>query len=167
MTENAPFTAKSEDGAETRIITHTNGDRTVVPGDVDDELAAQLAQLSGADIADAIDKARTKKHAEQDKRERDDARRAVLADPPETTAVSTSPLAGPDPVRQGGTSSDGEGGAGSVFPTTVPAPGFRDAETVKATEAADPDGGVTPVDEDGEATGRDEDDEPRTVGPNV
>lgn len=176
MTENDPFTAKSEDGAETRIIEHTNGDRTIVPGSVDDDTAAQLSQLSGADVAAAIAAKQAEDEAEKERVARERATQVVLDDPPAATTVSTNPLAGPDPVRQGGTSSDGEGGAGAVFPTTVPAPGFSDAETVKAQEAADPTGGVDQADDDGPSDSRTQeqreadelrDSEPRTTGPNI
>ncbi|HUX68891.1 MAG TPA: hypothetical protein VMV41_00105 [Cellulomonadaceae bacterium] len=136
-----PFTTDSD--VEHRVITHANGDRTIVDISVTDEDAAQLAGLSGDEVTAAI----AAKQAEADKaaadKARADATQAVISDPPAPLTASTSAagLAGPDPVTQGGTGV-GEAGAGNVFPTTVPAPGTQDAASVKATAAADPAAGV-------------------------
>lgn len=153
-TTNEPFTAQSTDeSVEIEIVVHANGDRTIVPTGLSDEDKQSLSLLSGDELAAAVAEHIAKKEREDAAAKTAEATQAVVADPPAPLTASTSAagLAGPDPAVQGGSSSGGEGGAGATFPTTVPAPGFRDAETVKVTEAADPTGGTQPVDQgDGE-----------------
>lgn len=148
-TANEPFTAESTEDVEIEIVVHANGDRTIVPAGLSEDDKQSLSLLSGDELAAAVAEHVAKKDREEAAAKAAEATQAVLADPPAATTASTSAagLAGPDPVVQGGTSTGGEDGAGAVFPTTVPAPGTGDAETVKVTEAADPTGGTQPVDQ--------------------
>lgn len=137
----------TESEIDVRVITHTNGDTTVVPADVSDELAAELEALTGDDLAAAVAVRLKQDEDEKAAASIADATQAVVNDPPAPTTAPTSPTqAGPDPVTQGGPT------APTLGVTPPPFTG-EDAATTKATEAADPSGGVQAAEQNADGTG--------------
>lgn len=141
-TDDGDFATESD--VDHRVITHANGDRTVVDFSITEEKAAALSALSGDELAAAIQQHRDQADAEAAAKAQAEATQAVLNDPPvpaPTVAQTTSPLApapaGPDPVTQGGLDAP-------VPPfTSAPVP---DAATVKVAEQAAPQVAAVPQD---------------------
>jgi hypothetical protein len=129
---NEPFTTESD--VEHRVITHANGDRTIVDISVTEEQATQLAQLSGDELNAAIaeHKAEADRKAEAEKTA--EATQAVVNDPPKVgsdQAATSSPLdpapAGPSPVQAG------SGVADVPYTQPVPTPDSPNAPAVDTT----------------------------------
>jgi hypothetical protein len=115
---NEPFTTESD--VEHRVITHANGDRTIVDISVTEEQATQLAQLSGDELHAAIaeHKAEADRKAEAEKTAT--ATQAVLTAPPATAPDYPVPtLSGAPavpfaaaPVADAPTTAEGSGQSG-------------------------------------------------------
>jgi hypothetical protein len=111
------------DDDSVRVITHVNGDTTIVDASVTDEQADKLAQLTGDEFAAAIADIKRQHDYEASQRQTADAQAQVIADPPAPDLT-----AGPDPVTQGGT---------STAPVAFQPPTAPEADNVTASRLGD------------------------------